>query len=91
MNSMLIWMVIVGLVVGVISSMFVRGSRRTGLIQTTVLGGASYVFGWLTGELWGVSVLGQWLVAIAVSLVLLVGFSVLANSWNARGAGKVKG
>ncbi len=88
--SMLIWMVVVGFAIGLVSSMFVRGTRMTGLIQTTLLAIAGYVIGWLSGELWGVSILGQWIVAIVVSLTLLVSYILLANAQNDRRAAKAQ-
>lgn len=76
----LAWMMVVGLAVGVVSSMFVRGTRITGLVQTTILGLGSYALADLVGERMGLGVLGQWVLAIVLSLGLLVTYILFANS-----------
>ncbi|MFZ1382241.1 MAG: hypothetical protein WAS54_05565 [Scrofimicrobium sp.] len=76
----LAWMMVVGLAIGVMSSMFVRGTRLSGLIQTTLLGVGSYAFADLVGEQIGMDLLGRWMSAIVLSLVLLVAYILLANA-----------
>ncbi|WRS30556.1 hypothetical protein U6G28_02385 [Actinomycetaceae bacterium MB13-C1-2] len=76
----LAWMVVVGLAIGLMSSMFVRGTRLTGLIQTTLLGVGSYAFADLVGQQMGMDVLARWVSAIVLSLVLLVAYILFANT-----------
>lgn len=74
----LVWMVIVGAVVGLVSSMFVKGSRSQGMAWTILLGIVGYgLGGWLTLSL-GASLLWQWLAGIAFAALLLSGYLMVA-------------
>lgn len=84
MSLNLIWMLVVGLVIGLVSSVFVRGSRFTGLAQTAVLGVLGYAAGGLLGEHFEWSILMQWIAGIIGSLVLITGYIAIANSWSSR-------
>ena len=42
MSVNIIWMTLVGVVIGLITSMFVRGGRLTGMVQTVALGIIGY-------------------------------------------------
>lgn len=67
----IVWMTVVGALIGLVASMFVAGKRETGLGATTLLGAASYLFGGLTGPLWGASTSVQWTVAILLGATVI--------------------
>lgn len=79
-----IWMTVVGIVIGIITSMFVRGSRMTGMAQTVLLGIAGYGGGGLVAERMGASILVQWLVGIVLTLVFITSYIVIANARGKR-------
>lgn len=75
----LVWMVIVGAVIGLVSSMFVKGSRSAGMAGTILLGIVGYgLGGWLALAL-GASLLWQWLVGILLAALLLSGYLMVAS------------
>ncbi len=84
MSVNVVWMTLVGFVIGLITSTFVRGGRLTGLAETVVLGVIGYGGGGLLAERWGFSVLEQWLVGIAATLILITGYILIANAVSAR-------
>lgn len=74
----LVWMVIVGAVIGLVSSMFVKGPRTRGMGWTITLGVLGYgLGGWLTLSL-GASLLVQWLAGIVFAALLLSGYLMVA-------------
>ncbi len=72
----IVWMTLVGALIGLVASMFVAGKRETGLGITMVLGAASYLFGGLTGPLWGASPPVQWTVAILLGATVITAYLV---------------
>lgn len=74
-----IWMILVGGVIGLVASMFVKGSRTVGLLWTIILGALGYGVGGLIATSFGGSTLVQWLLGIAITVLLLTGYITLAN------------
>ena len=75
----LLWMMVVGVVIGIVVSMFVPGTRWSGMGWTVFLGIAGYgLGGWLGLEM-GASVLVQWITGILLATILLTGYAVAAN------------
>lgn len=78
----LLWMVIVGGVIGLVASMFVQGSRSVGMGWTILLGAMGYgVGGWLA-QSFGGSTLVQWVLGIAVASLLITGYLILTGRRN---------
>lgn len=86
MSVNIIWMTLVGVVIGLITSMFVRGGRLTGMVQTVALGIIGYGVCGYFAERRGFSVLSQWLVGIVVTLLLITSYVLVANALSARKA-----
>lgn len=79
----ILWMVIVGGMLGMITSVFVEGSRGIGLVWPILIGILSYglsaiVVSWIGGP-----ILAQWLWAIGTSAVALTAYILLMN-WRIR-------
>jgi uncharacterized membrane protein YeaQ/YmgE (transglycosylase-associated protein family) len=78
----IIWIIVVGLVVGLIARAVMPGEQKMGLILTTVLGVAgSFVAGYL-GQAIGWYQAGQgagFIGSIAGALILLFGYGLLAK------------
>ncbi len=84
MSVNVMWMALVGVVIGLVTSLFVRGGRLTGLAQTVLLGVIGYGGGGYLAEQQGLSVLDQWLVGIVSTLVLITGYILVANAVSGR-------
>ena len=67
----LLWMAIVGAVIGVVASMFIQGSRASGMGWTIVLGAGGYALGGFLAYSFHWSTLVQWICGIAASTLLL--------------------
>ena len=82
MSALAIWIIVVGLVVGLIARAVMPGEQKMGLILTTVLGVAgSFVAGYL-GQAIGWYQAGQgagFIGSIAGALILLFGYGLLAK------------
>ncbi len=80
----ILWMVIVGACIGLVASMFVQGSRTTGLFEAIVLGMVCYgLSGWVAAY-FGAGVFVQWLCGIGVTAVIITGYIGVANALRAR-------
>ncbi len=75
----LVWMIVVGALIGVVASMFVPGARTRGLGWTVFLGGLGYGLGGWTVMSFHGSVLNQWLLGIAVTALLLTGYLLMTS------------
>ena len=73
-------MMLVGLLIGMVASMFILGGRTTGLLWSMGLGAATYGISAVVVSGLGGSVLMQWVVAIVASSVVLVGYILWRNA-----------
>ena len=69
----IIWLLVTGLVIGVVARLVVPGRQRVGLLLTTLLGvvgslGGAYLVGAADP---GLGVLGRFVVAVAVAALLI--------------------
>ncbi len=76
----LLWMILVGGVIGAVASVFVRGYRSTGLVGSIFLGMLGYALGGILSQHLGQSLLPQWVWGIAFSLLFLVSYTTWRNA-----------
>ena len=78
----LLWMIVVGALIGVVASMFVKGPRLAGMGWTVFLGALGYGLAGFIGQSFHRTTLVQWLLGIAASSLMITGYLLMTGRRN---------